>query len=504
MLVDDGQMSSEKLKPLLGNGVLLMKRLTGAATSEGPQHLLDQLSNYPFRQSVAFWHLGDRLGRTREIKARDDELTRVRESLTAIRGFDDDVSQLVTANVEGEFALFARATAGLDIIGIQPRMWASCQNFLDIYEYMEQRKRLTVRSNLGSFFWAWVPAMTPPEVIRNIWGDNAPPSWGIPPVQPEQLRLMTYLSLSAGYRGLGFVGDAELTGTDGAGRGLLIEMSFLNLEIDLCEQILAENDLAIPLYAVYDPDPLPVPSNATQLPSKRPPRKAEFQPRGNLKAAAVGLRDRKGSLLLVGDYDRWYQFQPGQMAADQLVITPILPEGAQAFEITPGEVKVLTPERVPGGRRITLQEFDTTSLILCTGDLGLYERVRAIVDGLRSRAVPLAIEQAEIMLKSVSETNGRLAADGHQFLSKVDLKMRKRAGIESPPPDVPDLLAKAQEAIKNAREAADKQDYALAWAETRRAKRPLRVVMKGHWDQGWAALAPGRGKHQSRRRQARR
>ena len=42
-------------------------------------------------------------------------------------------------------------------------------------------------------------------------------------------------------------------------------MSFLNLEIDLCEQILAENDMAIPLYNVFDPDPLPVPSNASPV-----------------------------------------------------------------------------------------------------------------------------------------------------------------------------------------------------------------------------------------------
>ena len=124
---------------------------------------------------------------------------------------------------------------------------------------MLQRRLLTVRSNLGGFFWAWIPATTPPEVVRNIWGDNTPPAWGIPPVQPEQLRLMTYLALSAGYRGLGFLGDADLTSNDGPGRALWIEMSFLNLEIDLCEQILAENDMAIPLYNVFDPDPLPVP-----------------------------------------------------------------------------------------------------------------------------------------------------------------------------------------------------------------------------------------------------
>ena len=196
-------------------------------------------------------------------------------------------------------------------------------------------------------------------------------------------------------------------------------------------------------------------------------------------------------------------FSRRQMAADKLTITPVLPEGAQAFEITPGEVKVLTPERVPGGTRITLEEFDTTSLILCTGDLGLYERVRAMVDAVRHMAVPLAIEQAEIMLQAVTETNGRLAADGHQFRTKVDLKLRRQAGIEGPPPDVPDLLAKSQEAIKNAREAQERQDYALAWAEARRAKRPLRIVMNGHWDAGLGRVYQGRREHQSRGPQGR-
>ena len=62
VLVDDGQMDPERLKPLLNNGVLLMKRLTGPTSSEGPRRLVDQISTYPLRQSVAFWHLGDRSG----------------------------------------------------------------------------------------------------------------------------------------------------------------------------------------------------------------------------------------------------------------------------------------------------------------------------------------------------------------------------------------------------------------------------------------------------------
>jgi hypothetical protein len=488
VVVDDGTGDPRSLRPVVDAGVLLIKRIGGGTLTEGPSRLVDQIKAYPLGDAVAFWQIGDHLGRQRETKARAAELSRFREALGAIRGLDEP-SPLVTATVEGELPLYTRAPSGLDMVSIQPRFWGTAQSFMETYQYLYQRRLLTVRSNLAGLFWAWVPAAAPPEVTRNIWGDNPVPAWGTPPVQPEQLRLMTYIALSAGYRGLGYRGNAELTALDGPGRMLWIEMCFLNLEIDLCEQILAENDQVIPFYPVFDPDPLPVPSNANQLSSKKPPKLAEFKPRGELRAAAVALRDRKGALLLVGDYAGNGQFQPGQMAADKLVITPILPEGAQAFEITPGDVKVLAPERVPGGRRVPLEEFDTTSLVLCTGDLGLYERVRAIVDGIRPIAVPLAIEQAEIMLRQVSEANARLAADGHQIRTKVDLKLRRLAGIEDAPPDVPDLLGRSLEAIKNARAAAERQDYALAWAEARRAKRPLRIVMSAHWDQAWAAFA---------------
>ena len=140
------------------------------------------------------------------------------------------------------------------------------------------------------------------------------------------------------------------------------------------------------------------------------------------------------------------------------------------------------------GTRITLKEFDTTSLILCTSDLTLFDRVRTQVESIRHKTVPLAIEQAEILLQLVTEINGRLAADGHEFRSKVDMKLRRKAGIEGAPPDVPDLLAASQRSINNARAAWERQEYDVAWAEARRATRPLRIVMSGHWVQASIAL----------------
>jgi hypothetical protein len=489
VLIDSMKTDPSKLRAAVERGALIMARLGAASGGLRPQQIVDEINSHPLRSSVAFWYLGDQLGRRRAIEAREEELASVREAIAAVRKLEDDVSHLTLGTVVGDLGLFARAPSGLDMVVVEPQFWGATADPLESYRYMCQRKLMTLRSNLGLMYWGSIPASTSADVIRNVWGDDTPPSWGTPPVQPTQLRQMTYLALAAGVRGIVYRGDAELTRRTGAGRALLIELGFLNFEMDLCEQILAQNENKIRDYSVFDPEPVPVPSNAIQIANRRPIPVKELTPRWGMLAAAIPLRDRKGALVLVGDYGGGSQFQPRQLAADEVTVTLALPEGAQAFEITPGEVKVLGRERVATGTRITLKEFDTTSLIYCSSDLSVGDRLRKVVDGVRPTAVSLAIEQAEILLEAVTEANGRLAADGHEFRSKIDLKRRRRAGIEGAPPDVPDLLADSQKAINNAREAVERQDYAEAWAQARRAQRPLRLVMHGHWEQAQEAFA---------------
>ena len=206
----------------------------------------------------------------------------------------------------------------------------------------------------------------------------------------------------------------------------------------------------------------------------------EFGPKPGLKVAAISV-ERKGALLLVADYAGNAQYQPPQMAAHNLVIRSVLPEAAQAYEISPGDVKVLERVRIPGGTQITLPDFGTTAMILCTTDPSLADRVQTAIAKVRPLAVQLAIEQAELMLQSVSEINGRLASDGQLLVTQDDLKRRKEAGIVARATDERDLLAKAEASIKSAREAQEREDFALAWAEARRAGRPLRILMYAHW-----------------------
>jgi hypothetical protein len=484
VLVDDRKSDPARIKAAVDKGFFLMPRLSGITAKTDPQQVLAEVDEYPHKEAVAFWQIGERLGRKREIKVRTEELNQVREVVTAMRQLPDEFSRITTALVEGELPLYSRAPGNLDTIGIQPLVWGSAQAPQEAREFLIQRRRLTALSNPRGLFWAWLPAASSPLVTANIWGDDVPPAWGVPQVSPAQLRLMTYMSLSAGYRAIGYLGDAELTRP--GGRALLIEMAFLNEEVDLCESILARSSDTIPVYGVFDPDPPDLPPPGSPLGTKIRPQK-EFPPKPGLLASAIAA-DRKGALLLLADYASNAQFEAPQMAYRNLVIRAMLPESAQAFQISPGEVKPLHRKRTPFGTEISLEEFDTTAMILCTTDLGLKDRVETALARVRPLAVQLAIEQAESLLQTTTDINGRLNADGQHLIKPEELKRRADAGIVSRPTDERDLLVMAEAMIKSARDARDREDFTLAWAEARRASRPLRTLMHGHWQNAFAEL----------------
>ena len=91
-------------------GALIMARLSGATRATGPQRMLDQITAYPLRESVAFWHLGDHLGRQRaDPRPASKSWRSSARRLAAMRNLDDDVSHLAIATVDGDSHLFARA-----------------------------------------------------------------------------------------------------------------------------------------------------------------------------------------------------------------------------------------------------------------------------------------------------------------------------------------------------------------------------------------------------------
>ena len=482
VLVTDANPDPEKLRRAVKAGMFLLPRLTGATQDGGVERVLQQITNYPLPQSVLLWSIADHLGSDREAAAPGRRLNKVRDVLAAVH--EGDERHLATATVEGEYRLYARSPSNLDVIGIDLPVWGSSLSLSDGLMYLKQRRDLSARSNPEAMFWAWLPAITPQTVVRNIWGSDDVPPWGTPPVQPEQLRLMTYMALAGGCRGLSFLGDADLTRP--AGEPLLLEMNFLNAEIDLFEEVMAHNVKRIGEYKVFDPDPAERPTTAN-VNMKRMPLISEQTGKAWLHAATIPLAESRGALLLVADFNGEAQWQPPQMAYHDLVINARLPQGVQFLVVSPGEARFLEQkvnDRIPGGTRLTVPDFGTTAMILCTTDMALCRRIEGYVQRIRPRAAQMAIRQAELQLAAVRETQERLHDDGHLIISEDDIKKRRKRGIDTRPPDAEKLLAEAEKFIKNARVAQEAQDYGTAWAEARRAGRPLRHVMFGYWQLG--------------------
>ena len=484
VLIDPIDADRKRSEEAVANGFALMPVL--GRDSEGKLPDAEQVDavvrSYPFLESVMAFCLGDRLGRATSPAIRKEEVERARAIVSKIKNLPAGASRLTTGTVDDEIGRFTRAPQNLSMMGIRPSAWGGSLGPIDILKYLRQRRDISLRKNAGELYWAMLPAAPAPSVTSTIWGTDPPPAGMNPVVQPEQIRMMTYAALAAGYRGIAFRGNADLTSDTGLGRMLLLEMSMLNAEIDLCESIIANGADPIPEYPGFLPDPPKIPPQAGNRNQKVPVIK-ELPPIPGLLAHGVGTRDRRGVLLFVGDYGHNAQFQPGQMAKDVVNLTVIGPEGAQAFEISPGRFRVLDREPGIGGVRYTLPEFDSTALVLVTTDIDMALRVESVIKSIRPSAAQMAIEQAEIKLAWVSEISGRLAAEGHPLIKAKTQKEREKTGGPLST-DQADLLQMAKENIKVAREALEREDYSTAWSEARRASRPLRLIMRGFFDNG--------------------
>lgn len=469
LYVDDVQGNPKRAEKAVSAGMKLMPLLAGKKGDNvvDPAQVASVVEQYPHREAVAIWHLGTGLGRPLSAKDREAELERVRKVNAAIHRLDGDFSRLTTAEVEGETEKYTRAPLNLDVLGIRPLSWGGSQHPHEILSYLGQRRNLAMRGNAEELFWAWIPARPPESLVPAIWGDGKVPDWGYPRVQPEQVRLNTYLALSAGYRGIGYLADADLASD--AGQALLIEMELLNEEIDLFESIIAAGSDPYAQYRTYPPDPSTLPPPGTRA-GQRMPVVAESMEHPSIKATAIGTRDRKGVLLLVYDMSNMSQFQPPQMAAKELWLTAIAPEGAQAFEFGPGGMRVLESKRGIGGRRIKIEDFGLSTLILLTTDFNLPREIEAKINQNRSVAVQLAIRQAELQLDWVMGIDERIVREGHPIKESAE------------------IFALVRRNIDDARAYLEREDYLNAWTEARRAGRGLRHLMRGHWEHAMETL----------------
>ena len=476
----DAAVSKETLMEAAQMGFTVAPRISLGRLigDDEPSLAFERARKFPIQDAVAFWDIGRNLGVTLDNPSGEKQLERnrvlvrkIHEQATQSATQGQIFADLVSGMVGGRLAGYALPQNHLEMMGIDPTVWSPGKPYQDVFAYLQQRKDLTTLANPGGvLFWGWVAARSEPAVIRQLWGDDMPPAWGYPRRLPEQIRLDAYSLMASGYRGWGVKGDADLTRD--AGRSMLLELGFINEELDLVESFLSDQQGQIQPIECHPPDP-PVQlakDGISSLTSKMIASN-ETTKHPSIKGVAINLPEKRGRLLLIADMEDAAQWQPPQMSVNNLTVrVPGTAENATPYLITPGEVRVLERKRVPGGLQLIIPEFDTTAMVLLTTDDGLGQWLSVAVARNRAMACSMAIEQADRQIAWVTESHNRLANDGVAV---------NDAGL---------WLAKAQERVQSARESQAREDFPQAWAEARRALRPLRILMRDHWDMAFKTL----------------
>jgi hypothetical protein len=336
---------------------------------------------------------------------------------------------------------FDRYSRSVNLLGVHRWPLMTSLELPEYHDWLNQRRLL---ANPGTFMWTWVQTHLPDWHTTLVYDrpGSAPFDEPIGPL-PEQIRLLTYVALSSGCRGLGFWSDRFLADSH-QGRDRLLALALLNQELKMFEPLLLASE--------------PPTWEKTSSPEVR---------------AAV-FRTEKAVLVLPVWVGRGSQFVPGQGAVANLDITvPQAPAGTEAWEVSPGDVIPLKAERVRGGSKVRLKEFGLTSAIVFTADntqTGLLVHLQDQARKMRKIAAQWSHDLAEAELDKTARVYAELEKQGHAL------------------PDGQRRLDDCRQRLQRCAQEWNDGDYGEAYLEAKRATRPLGILMREAWEKAAGEL----------------
>lgn len=373
--------------------------------------------------AVLFWYLGgDRMA---------EHVGAVSRTAQAIR--ENDPQRPIGADVWDGLWPYSR---NVDLVGVHRFPLLTGMELTQYRDWLNQRRLLT----RGAFTWTWVQTHLPDWFTQIAYEKPSEAAFEDPiGPQPEQVRLLTYVAMASGVRGLGFWSDRFLADSH-QGRDRLLTMALLNQELDLMEPMLLSQIDAPAWIDTSNP---------------------------NVKAAVT--RCERGLVVVPMWIGGGAQFVPGQSATQSLTLTvPMPPDGTQPWEVTPGEVRSLKPKRVNGGVELTLQEFGLTTCIVFTGDNG--------ADGLLVKWQ----KQQRNMARLAAQWSYDLAVTEYEKVRTIQEKLEK---VAPPVPGARDLMMDSNKRLQETRLHFSNGDFRSSYLEAQRAMRPLRILMRLQWNQ---------------------
>lgn len=421
----DGNATPASADDAIRNGFWLVPELPLDGDGDA---LARDVHRFSSEDAVIAWHFGDWRS--------SEQVETVTRSASMVRTADPQ--RPISCDVRDGFWSYSRQ---IDLIGAHRWPLFTSMEMTRYRDWLVQRRNLC-RPN--TFLWAWVQTHLPDWYVdvlqpnRTAGGFNDP----VGP-HPEQIRVLTYLSLAAGMKGIAYYSDRSLSDAQ-QGRDRLLQIALLNQELSMLEPLLVSS---------ADP-PTWIDTSVPQV-----------------KAAV--FRSERGVLVMPIWLGDGTQLVPEQGASSKLLITvPQVPIGTQAWEVTPGEVRSLIVQRVVGGTQVSLPEFDHTAAIVFTSDTsptGLLVRWQDQSRRMAPAAAQWTYDLANVSLGKVEQVQSQL--------SKLNVAL----------PDTDLLLKSSRERLVGAKAAWEAGDYRTAYREAQRAQRPLRVLTRSQW----AALIRG-------------
>ncbi|HLW66927.1 MAG TPA: hypothetical protein VKS79_16550 [Gemmataceae bacterium] len=333
----------------------------------------------------------------------------------------------------------------IDLLGIHRWPLVTSLELTKYRDWLVQRRLL---ARPGAFTWTWVQTHWTDEYTQLAFNKPAEAVFEEPiGPQPEQIRLLTYIALCSGCRGIGYWSDHFLADTH-HGQERLLEVALLNLEMQMLEPALLAQ-IKSPFW----------------IDTSHP----------HVKAAV--LFTDKGLLVIPIWLGGGAQYVSGQSATKSLSITiPQVPLTSEPWEVRPGIVRSINnPKRVPGGVQITIPEFDLCTAVVFTGDNNK--------DGL----LVWWQDQCRQTAPAAADWTIQLARAELAKIQPVEEQLQKIAPALK---DTDNLLGDAAHRIQRAQEYLDGKDYRNAYLEGQRALRPLRHLMRLRFDQAVDAMQP--------------
>ena len=382
---------------------------------------------------VLFWDMGG--GRLAEQAGAVERTTKYIRKFDPKRPFSADV-----------WDGFQGYSTFLDAVGAHRWPLFTSLELTAYRDWITQRKALT--SETRTVFWTWVQNHAPDWYVANVAGAKEGGKFADPiGPHPEQVRLLAYLGVACGVNGVGFWSD-EFLADSHHGRDRLQGMAILNSELEMLAPVLLAPQRERPQW-LNTSDP-------------------------NVKAAL--LRGSNGTLLLPIWLGKGGQYCPGQGALPGLTVTvPLVPDGADPWRISPAGVECLrnSARKVPGGTELTITEFDLVTPVVFTNDQSQNGLLVWWQDYNRKYG------------RAAARWAMDLAAEEYDKAYTVHARLAQM-GVQTK--DADGLLRQAVKFHEDARRNFAHDLYDKAFADAHRALRPLRVLMRDHWDLATATL----------------